>query len=127
MASRARANWTCPDCHQPVLVATTDALQKQVLNPDPDPAGNVHVYDRNGNWIARSVPPGTPAVPPDFLAMPHKATCQPRHPQLPAEPAQNVTQIQEWKRAQSAHSRRQRAGRGRRGDKPVTGIRWRPR
>lgn len=123
----ARPRWRCPDCEQPVILARTEALAWQMLNPEPDPDGNVHAYQSNGNWRARSVPPRTPAVAPDALYMPHKATCTPRHPQLPAEPAQNVTQIQEWKRAQSAHSAAARNRRGKRGPKPVTSIRWRPR
>lgn len=127
MASRGVANWRCPDCREPVIRARTEAMSWQLLNPAPDPGGNVHAYQAGGNWIARSVPPRTPAVAPDVLLMPHKATCTPRHPQLPAEAPENVTQITEWKRAQGKHSAAGRNRRGRRPGKPVTGIRWRPR
>jgi len=120
----------CPDCGEPVIRARTEAMSWQMLNRDPDRAGNVHAYDDGrGNWSARTVPPGTPAVPPDRLMMPHYATspqCREKAaqrrearsrpaapaPAAPAELPANVTQISAWK---AAASRRKAALRRRRG------------
>jgi hypothetical protein len=66
---------TCPDCGEPVIRARTEAMNWQLLNPEPDPAGNVHARSQNGAWLARTVTKGTPAVFPEQLMMPHKATC----------------------------------------------------
>src|SRR5262249_45786014 len=115
---------TCPDCDEPVIAARTENLRWQLLNPDPDPRGNVHArQDQNRNWFARSVVPGTPARFPEVLMMPHKATCG--QPQAPA--AQGVAFLDRYRNASSAHAARQRNKRGRRFGGVVTGIRWRPR
>lgn len=51
-------------------------MKWQALNPQPDEAGNVHArHDNQGNWLARSVKAGEPAVYPELLMMPHAATC----------------------------------------------------
>jgi hypothetical protein len=104
---------TCRDCHERVIFARTEALKWQALNPEPNPAGNVHAYEVGpGNWLARSVGPGTPAVPPDFLMMPHAATCAGKRaapeaavPSLPA----GVVSLAGF-RARRAERKRERAG-----------------
>jgi hypothetical protein len=88
----------CPDCHQPVIRARTEALRWQLLDPDPDEGGNVHARkDHNGNWLARSVKPRTPAVFPEVLMMPHPPTCPKRQPAPPQLPA-GVTGIDAYRR-----------------------------
>lgn len=102
--TRPRA-YGCPDCAAGVIRARTEAMSWQLLNVEPDPAGNVHAYsDGRGNWFARSVPPGTPAVLPDRLMMPHFATSpacrekalarrQPRRQPVATQLPPNVTPI----------------------------------
>jgi hypothetical protein len=119
----------CRDCGEPVIRARTEAMSWQLLDRNPDPAGNVHAYnDGRGNWSARSVPPGTPAVLPDLLMMPHFASSpacrdkalerrKPRQAPPPVQPARlpdNVTQISAWKAATAKRkaSLRRRRGRG---------------
>lgn len=94
----------CRDCGKPVIFARTEAMAWQPLNPEPDEHGNVHAYEVGpGNWLARSVKPGTPAVPPDFLMMPHAATCAGKK----AAPAPGrslppgVASLAEWRRRRS--------------------------
>ena len=115
------ANFWCPDCRQPVIRARTEAMAWQLLNPEPDDDGNVHAYEAiPGNWYARSVKPRTPAVAPDRLMMPHKATC-PAVDRTPkdkapaaAEPApQNVTSLDAWRKAAREHAAGQRRDRPR--------------
>lgn len=132
MASAVRTQRSfCPDCGEPVIRARTESMSWQLLNRDPDPAGNVHAYDDGrGNWFARTVPPGTPAVGHDRLMMPHYATspaCRdaavkrrearsrpPEPVQQPAPLPANVTQISAWKKAVAARKAalRNRRGRG---------------
>lgn len=92
---------TCRECGERVIFARTEALKWQALNLLPDEAGNVHAYgDGRGNWLARSVKPGTPAVAPDRLMMPHAATCRgkPAPEPEPALPA-GVTSLAEFRAA----------------------------
>jgi hypothetical protein len=119
----------CPDCSAEVIRARTEAMSWQLLNRAPDPAGNVHAYsDGRGNWYARTVAPGTPAVAPDVLMMPHYATspkCREAAvkrrearsrpitpPAAPAELPANVTQISTWKAAVSGRKAALRRRRG---------------
>ena len=93
----------CNKCGQRVIFARTEALKWQALNPEPDENGNVHAYDDGkGNWLARSVKPGTPAVAPDRLMMPHEATCagkkaEPEKPVLP----EGVVSLADWRRSKA--------------------------
>lgn len=102
----------CRDCGEPVIRARTEHLKWQLLNPVPDPAGNVHAYQANGNnWYARSVPPRTPAALPDQLYMPHAATCNTEKPApitRTPEPPPGVTSLQKWKAARAEHSKAKR-------------------
>lgn len=122
-------NWRCPDCKLPVIRARTEAMSWQLLDPVPNDAGNVHAYQANGNWHARSVPPRTPAVPPDALYMPHKATCPGKPadgPETPQEPPSGVAFLEQYRKADSGHKARQPAGRGRRRQAPAAGFRINP-
>lgn len=108
------ANHYCPDCREPVIRARTEAMNWQLLNPEPDDKGNVHAYEAiPGNWYARSVRPGTPAVAPDRLMMPHKATCKAvdRTPKPQAPAPANVTSLDAWRKAAGQHSADKRRGR----------------
>ena len=132
---RRTARSFCPDCGEPVIRARTEAMSWQLLNPHPDPAGNVHAYnDGRGNWFARTVAPGTPAAGHDRLMMPHYATspqCREKAVQRrtgrqqaarPAEPVPlpaNVTQLSTWK-AVKGTPRRYIKGHNRSGPKPGT-------
>lgn len=96
---------TCRACGELVILARTEKLNWQPLNPEPDPAGNVHAYsDGRGNWLARSVKPGTPAGAPDQLMMPHAATCTgPRKAPAPApELPPGVTSLDQYRRDRAA-------------------------
>lgn len=90
---------SCRDCGEPVIRARTEALHWQLLNAEPDPAGNVMARtDGNGNWYARSVPPGTKAVAPERLYMPHPATCTGKRPAVKtAELPAGVTSLTAWR------------------------------
>jgi hypothetical protein len=76
-ARRARrsAYSECPACYARVIFALTAKGSKQVLNYQPDPAGNVAArHEANGGWRARSSPPDEPLVFPETRRMPHWAT-----------------------------------------------------
>jgi len=93
----------CAACGSAVIWARTERLNWQPLNPEPDDSGNVHAYDDGkGNWLARSVKPGTPAVPPDRLMMPHEATCTGKKP-VPDRPVlpEGVTSLADWRRSKA--------------------------
>ena len=96
----------CRACGSPVIFARTEAMKWEPLNPEPDPAANVHAYPNDlGNWLARSVKPGTPAVAPDRLMMPHAATCSgekpaPRTPELPPD----VPSLDKYRRDRAARA-----------------------
>jgi hypothetical protein len=69
-------NALCPHCGQPVLRAVTAAGRRQLLNPQPDPAGNVAACcDGVGTWRARVPSVDRPKETFEHTYMPHAATC----------------------------------------------------
>ena len=116
----------CPDCGAEIIWARTEAMKRQMLNPEPDDKGNVHAYEVNGSWLARSVKPGTPAVYPDRLYMPHQATCagRPVVPlRAPEKPAGNVAFLDAWRTEGARHAKARRRRRARRPVARVAGVR----
>jgi hypothetical protein len=104
----------CRDCGERVIFARTEALAWQPLNPEPDPAGNVHAYDDGrGNWLARSCEPGREAAPPDRLMMPHAATCAGKRKPAPApDLPPGVTSLEKFRAARAAGKRDKASARG---------------
>jgi hypothetical protein len=87
----ARPNAICPHCGQPVLRAITAAGRRQLLNPEPDPAGNV-AASRDGTYTWRARVPNAEMTILSYerLYMPHAATCKnwpPRTSQVKVVPA----------------------------------------
>ena len=97
---------SCRACGATVIFARTEAMEWQPLNPEPDDAGNVHAYPNElGNWLARSVRPGTPAVAPDRLMMPHAATCSGERPVKPVpELPAGVVSLAKFRRDRAARA-----------------------
>jgi hypothetical protein len=123
---------TCREgCGALVLRGRTEALSWQLLNLDPDPAGNVAVrIDQNDNVFARTLRKGEQPAAFETVHMPHKATCQievKRREQRARQPAGSVTQLDAYRAARSAQAaaKRRQYLRPRR-KKPITGVRRKP-
>jgi hypothetical protein len=73
----ARPNARCQHCGNAVLRAFTAAGKRQLLNPEPDPAGNVAAHqDGTGAWRARVPNAERPLDGWEHIYMPHPATCE---------------------------------------------------
>jgi hypothetical protein len=73
--ARQSAYRECPTCYARVIVALTAKSKNQVLNYQPDAAGNVAAQQNAaGGWRARSSPPGEALSFPEKRYMPHAAT-----------------------------------------------------
>jgi hypothetical protein len=121
----------CPDgCGALVLRARTEALKWQLLNIEPDPAGNTAVrIDHQDNVFARGLRKGEQPADFETVYMPHKATCQVearRTAQRARQPATSVTQLDAYRTARALRAAGKRSRRARRPQPPITGIRYDP-
>lgn len=122
MASRARTGIARHDCGQLVIWARVHGTLTP-LNRTPDPQGIIAAScDVLGAWHARPETPGVALDVTEKRYAVHECGAE-----TAAEPPAQPTQIDTWRKAQSAHSAAARNRRGKRGPRPVTGIRWRPR
>jgi hypothetical protein len=105
-ARRARqsAYRECGTCHARVIIAITVNGKPQVLDYEPDPAGNVAAQQNAaGGWRARSSPPGEALSFPEKRYQVHWATspgCAPaRDPDGQRAAAQDVvTYLSEYRK-----------------------------
>lgn len=86
---------TCHGCHAAVWFCTVlkiaGGTARMILNPHPDPTGNVAVrVTETGGKVGRVLPKGTQPTTVEQLYTPHHATCPkppPRKPKpAPAKP-----------------------------------------
>lgn len=85
MADRDAA---CAGCGKPILWAVTDNAKRMPLDPEPDPDGNVAVWQDTGRRC-RVLLKGEQPTAYERLYMPHWATCTnpPQKRRKPATPA----------------------------------------
>jgi hypothetical protein len=63
-------------CGQRLIWATTEAGNRMPINAEPDPDGNVALWqDVHQAWQVRVVTPSQPRRPGEVLHRPHHSTC----------------------------------------------------
>lgn len=118
----------CPDnCGDMVIRARTEAMKWQLLNPEPDPAGNVAVrIDPRDNVFARTLRRGEEPVGFEKIYMPHKATCRAEQ-SVRAQRAGGPPGSSSWRSAAARHQALLRARRAQRRRPQPAGYRYVPR
>jgi len=122
----------CRTCGDRIIIALTARSKVQILNYEPDPAGNTAAqHTAAGGWRARYSAPGEALSFPEKRYMPHWATSPRCAPPKDADgqraaAGEVVAFLDEYRKARSAHAKAKRNRRGKRPAAPITGIRINP-